>query len=46
VPGAVKDFKRNSIEVGQIQVFDGGSDGVISSPGGNTLFEVQGLFAP
>jgi hypothetical protein len=45
VPGAVKDTKRANIEVGQIQITDGGPDGVVgTSP--NTLFEVQGIFIP
>ena len=45
VPGAVKDGKRAVIEVGQIQISDGGPDGVVgTSP--NTLFAVQGIFIP
>jgi hypothetical protein len=45
VPGAVKDQKRAIVEVGQIQVFDGGTDGVAASDP-NTLFSVQGIFIP
>jgi hypothetical protein len=45
VPGAVKDTKRAIVEVGQIQIFDGGADGVAASDP-NTLFEVQGIFIP
>ena len=45
VPGAVKDGKRAIVEVGQIQIFDGGTDGVAASDP-NTLFEVQGIFIP
>jgi hypothetical protein len=45
VPGAVKDQKRAIVEVGQLQVFDGGTDGVAASDP-NTLFEVQGIFIP
>jgi hypothetical protein len=42
---AVKDTKRGIVEVAQIQVSDGGTDGVVAtSP--NTLFEVQGIFIP
>jgi hypothetical protein len=32
-------------EVGQVQVFDGGSDGVVSTAP-NTLFATQGVFVP
>jgi Tol biopolymer transport system component len=44
-PGAVRDGKRAIVELSQVQVFDGGTDGVQStSP--NTLFAVQGIFIP
>jgi hypothetical protein len=45
VPGAVKDAKRANIEVGQINITDGGPDGVNATTP-NTVFEVQGLFIP
>jgi hypothetical protein len=45
VPGAVKDGKRAVIEIGQIQINDGGDDG-LNSTTPNTLFEVQGIFIP
>ena len=45
VPGAVKDGKRGIVGIGQIQVFDGGTDGVAATDP-NTLFEVQGIFIP
>jgi len=45
VPAAVKDGKRAIVETAQIQVFDGGSDGVMGTAP-NTLFEVQGIFIP
>lgn len=45
VPGAVKDGKRATIEVGQISITDGGPDGV-NGTAPNTLFEVQGIFIP
>ena len=45
VPGAVKDTKRAVVEIGQLQVFDGGTDGVAASDP-NTLFSVQGIFIP
>jgi len=45
VPGAVKDGKRATIEVGQVTITDGGPDGV-NGTAPNTLFEVQGIFIP
>ena len=45
VPGAVKDTKRAIVEIGQIQVRDGGPDGLVSTEP-NTLFAVQGIFIP
>jgi Tol biopolymer transport system component len=39
------ESKRQVWELGQIQVYDGGSDGVAATPG-NTLFATQGLYAP
>ena len=45
VPGAIPERKRAIVELGRIEMFDGGPDGQIStSP--NTLFAVQGLFIP
>jgi hypothetical protein len=45
VPGAVKDGKRATVEVGQITITDGGPDGVNATTP-NTLFGVQGIFIP
>jgi hypothetical protein len=45
VPGAAKDGKRAVVEIGQLQVIDGGTDGVVATTP-NTLFEVQGIFIP
>ena len=45
VPGAVKEGRRSIWQLGQVQVFDGGSDGVVST-NPNTLFAVQGVFVP
>jgi hypothetical protein len=45
VPGAVKDTKRGVVGIGQIQVFDGGADGVAATDP-NTLFSTQGIFIP
>jgi hypothetical protein len=45
VAGSVKDTQRGVIEIGQLQISDGGADGQVASPD-NTLFEVQGIFIP
>ena len=45
VPGSVKDTQRAVVEIQQLQVNDGGQDGLVSTAG-NTLFEVQGIFIP
>jgi hypothetical protein len=45
VPGSVKDTQRAVVEVGQLQINDGGADGQVSTAD-NTLFEVQGIFIP
>jgi hypothetical protein len=45
VPGAVKESDRSIWQLDEIQVFDGGADGLVStSP--NTLFARQGVFIP
>jgi hypothetical protein len=46
VPGIAKENERSVWELGQLQVFDGGSDGDADTTGDNTLFAVPGLFAP
>jgi glucose/arabinose dehydrogenase len=43
--GAIKEGKRAIWQLGQIEVLDGGSDGVASTSG-NTVFARQGVFAP
>jgi endoglycosylceramidase len=45
-PGIVREGKRSIWELGQVKVFDGGADGDAGTTGNNTLFAVQGLFAP
>ena len=45
VPGAVLEGKRSVWALDKVQVFDGGSDGVVSTTP-NTLFASQGLFVP
>jgi hypothetical protein len=46
-PGSVTrmEGKRSVVELTQIQVFDGGADGVVSTTP-NTLFAVQRVFIP
>jgi hypothetical protein len=41
----VSEGKRAIWELGQIEVFDGGSDG-LTSTGDNTVFARQGVFVP
>jgi hypothetical protein len=42
----VREGKRSIWGLSQVQVFDGGADGDADTAGDNTLFAVQGLFAP
>jgi hypothetical protein len=44
-PGIVPEGRRTIWELGQILVYDGGPDGVVSTSN-NTLFATQGTFAP
>ncbi len=43
--GAIKEGRRSIWQLGQVRVYDGGPDGVASTQD-NTLFAVQGVFAP
>jgi hypothetical protein len=45
LPGAVTEGKRTIWEIGAVNVYDGGSDGDVTT-GPNTLFERQGIFVP
>jgi hypothetical protein len=45
LPGVVKEIRRAVWQMGPVQVFDGGADGVAST-NPNTLFLTQGVFAP
>jgi hypothetical protein len=45
-PGSVTEGARTIWELGQVQLFDGGPDGLASTASGNALFETQGVFAP
>ncbi len=44
-PGAVSGGKRAIWQLGKVDVYDGGTDGVASTDG-NTLFLTQGVFEP
>jgi hypothetical protein len=46
VPGSVVERARTVWELGQVQVQDGGEDGVGSTTSDNTLFLKQGIFVP
>jgi hypothetical protein len=46
LPGSVSAGQRAIWELGQVQVYDGGADGVASTAADNTLFMDQGLFVP
>jgi hypothetical protein len=48
VPGAggvVKEMKKSNVEIGQILINDGGTDG-LASTAGNTVFARQGIYIP
>ncbi len=45
VPSLIKEGVRSSWQLGQVQLFDGGSDGLVSTAP-NTLFARQGVFVP
>jgi dienelactone hydrolase len=44
-PGVIEEGMRAVWELGQINVFDGGADG-LAATGPNTLFATQGIFVP
>ncbi len=46
VPGAIKEGMRSIWQIGQVEVFDGGADGLASTRAGNTPFARQGIFVP
>ena len=45
-PSTVKEGTRAVWELGQVKVYDGGADGDVDTPTGNTLFAMQGVFVP
>jgi dipeptidyl aminopeptidase/acylaminoacyl peptidase len=46
VPNAVVAGERAIWQLGQVRVYDGGPDGVVSTATGNTLFMDEGVFVP
>jgi hypothetical protein len=45
IPGLIRSGDRTAMELGAIQVFDGGPDGDADTPG-DSLFATQGVFVP
>jgi hypothetical protein len=45
-PGAITAGQRAVWELGPVRAYDGGTDGLASTPGDNTLFLDQGIFIP
>jgi Tol biopolymer transport system component len=45
-PGAIVAGKRSIWQLGQVKVYDGGTDGLASTTADNTLFLDQGVFVP
>ena len=46
VPGQVTENGRSNWELGQIKVYDGGSDSDADTTADNTLFMDEGIFVP
>ena len=46
MPGLVKDNGRANWQLGQIQIYDGGADGLAVTTGDNLIFMRQGIFTP
>ncbi len=46
VPGTTREGARAVWELGQVSVFDGGTDGDANSTADNELLAVQGVFVP
>jgi hypothetical protein len=46
IPGGIQDSRRTVWELGQFQIWDGGTDADGSTAGDNTLFAVEGVFVP
>jgi hypothetical protein len=46
LPGVVSEGRRSIWELGPVEVFDGGADGLASSADDNSRLAEQGLFVP
>ena len=46
VPGTIKEGQRSIWQFGQVEVLDGGADGLASTDSGNSPFARQGIFVP
>ena len=46
VPGAIREGNRAIWGLGQVQLWDGGQDGLLSTRDDDTVFAVQGPFVP
>jgi hypothetical protein len=46
MPGSAPEGKRANWQLGTIEVFDGGPDGLASTASGDALFADQGVFTP
>ena len=46
VPGTVKEGRRSIWQLGRVEVYDGGTDGDVDTPTGDTVFATQGLLVP
>jgi hypothetical protein len=45
MPGSVRTGDRAIWQIGKVQVFDGGPDGLVATAG-NSIFQTQGIFVP
>jgi hypothetical protein len=46
LPNTIREGKRSIWDIEQALIFDGGSDGDVDTPSGNTVFATPGVFAP
>jgi hypothetical protein len=46
MPGTITEGDRSIWQIGEIEVSDGGADGLVSTSGDNTTFARQGIFIP
>ena len=46
IPGSIREGARSIWQLGDVQLFDGGPDGLADTQGDNSLFARQGVFTP